>query len=125
MSTLFEKMGGEAAVDAAVDKFYQKVLADDRIKHFFAGTDMHRQASHQKRFLTYAFGGASSYSGKSMRAAHKRLVDEMGLTDEHFDAVLEDLEATLVEMGVPQDLIAEAAGITESTGEEVRDRSAA
>ena len=31
MSTLFEKLGGEAAVDAAVDKFYRKVLADERV----------------------------------------------------------------------------------------------
>jgi len=29
--SLYEKLGGEAAVDAAVDIFYRKVLADDRI----------------------------------------------------------------------------------------------
>ena len=43
MSTLFEKIGGADAVDAAVEKFYAKVLADDRIKHFFEGVDMDRQ----------------------------------------------------------------------------------
>ena len=36
MTTLFEKLGGAAAVDLAVDKFYQRVLQDERIKHFFA-----------------------------------------------------------------------------------------
>lgn len=115
MSTLYEKIGGEPAVDAAVEKFYEKVLADDRIKHFFEGVDMKKQASHQKRFLTYAFGGAPNYSGNSMRQAHKRLVEEMGLSDEHFNAVMENLGATLVDLGVPQELIAEAAGIAEST----------
>ncbi|MGB1061385.1 MAG: truncated hemoglobin, partial [Ketobacter sp.] len=40
MSTLYEKIGGEPAVDAAVDLFYKKVLADERIKHFFEGVDM-------------------------------------------------------------------------------------
>ena len=43
MTTLFDQIGGEAAVDAAVDLFYKKVLADDRIKHFFEGVDMEKQ----------------------------------------------------------------------------------
>lgn len=119
MSTLYEKLGGEPAVDAAVDLFYKKVLADDRIKHFFEGVDMARQAQHQKMFLTYAFGGAPDYPGKAMRAAHQRLVDEMGLDDSHFDAVMENLGGTLVELGVPEDLIGEAAGIAESVRDEV------
>ncbi|MFT4693859.1 MAG: hemoglobin [Francisella sp.] len=71
MQTLFEKLGGEAAVDAAaVDKFYRKVLADDRVKDFFKNTDMKKQTKHQKHFLTYAFGGSDTYSGKGMRHAH-------------------------------------------------------
>lgn len=41
-NTLFEKLGGEPAVDAAVDIFYKKVLADDRISGFFDGIDMDR-----------------------------------------------------------------------------------
>lgn len=119
MSTLYERIGGEAAVDAAVDVFYTKVLADDRIKHFFEGTDMKRQSKHQKLFLTYAFGGLPNYPGRSMRHAHKDLVDKLGLDDSHFDAVIENLGCTLKELGVADDLIAEAAGIAESTRSEV------
>ena len=119
MSTLYERLGGEAAIDAAVDKFYDKVLADDRIKHFFEGVDMARQRGHQKKFLTFAFGGAPSYPGQSMRVAHRRLVEEMGLSDEHFDAVVENLGATLKELGVTDDLIAEAAAIAESTRSDI------
>lgn len=115
MTDLFEKIGGAPAVDAAVDLFYQKVLADERIKHFFDGVDMERQAGHQKMFLTYAFGGAPNYSGQGMRAAHKKLVEEQGLNDSHFDAVLENLGAAMAELGVPDELITEAAGIAEST----------
>ena len=122
MATLFEKLGGADAVNVAVDKFYEKVLSDDRIKHFFEGVDMVQQAKHQKRFLTYAFGGAPNYPGKSMRAAHKRLVEEMGLNDEHFDAVMENLGATLTELGVADDLISEAAAIAESTRDDVLNR---
>lgn len=118
MATLYEKLGGAAAIDAAVDKFYEKVLADDRIKHFFDDVDMKKQAGHQKRFLTYAFGGAPDYPGKSMRKAHEHL----GLKDEHFDAVVENLGATLQELGVADDLIQEAAAIAETTRNDVLNR---
>lgn len=63
MTTLFEKLGGKAAVDLAVDRFYERVLNDERIKHFFENVDMNRQRGHQKAFLTYAFGGAALPSG--------------------------------------------------------------
>jgi len=122
MSTLYEKIGGEPAVDAAVDLFYKKVLADERIKHFFEGVDMEKQHRMQKGFLTFAFGGPNNYSGKGMAVAHRKLVEEKGLDDSHFDAVIEDLGATLVELGVPDELIAEAAGIAESVRDPVLGR---
>ena len=122
MSSLYERLGGAAAVDAAVDLFYTKVLADDRIKHFFEGVDMKRQAGHQKAFLTYAFGGSPNYSGKNMREGHKHLVEKLGLNDSHFDAVMENLGAALTELGVAPDLIQEAAAITESTRNDVLNR---
>ncbi|NEO84327.1 MAG: group 1 truncated hemoglobin [Spirulina sp. SIO3F2] len=111
MSTLFEKLGGTDAVHAAVDKFYERVLNDDRVKHFFEGVDMVKQKGHQRAFLTYAFGGAPQYDGRTMRAAHKTLVEEQGLKGEHFDAIAEDLVLTLQEMGVSQDLIDEVVAI--------------
>ena len=122
MSTLYERIGGEVAVDAAVKRFYDKVLADERLGYLFEGVDMSKQITHQKRFLTYAFGGSPNYSGKSMRVAHGRLVAEKGLNDAHFDAVMENLGAALQELGVPNDLIGEAASIAESTRENVLGR---
>jgi hemoglobin len=47
MSTLFELVGGEPAIDAAVDIFYRKVLGDPRIADFFDGVDMSQQAAKQ------------------------------------------------------------------------------
>jgi hypothetical protein len=64
MATLFEKLGGAAAVDLTVDKFYERVLQDDRFKHFFANMDMDKQRQHQKDFLTYPFGGTDQYNGR-------------------------------------------------------------
>ena len=116
--SLFEKIGGEGAVNAAVDIFYRKVLADDRINQFFEGVDMDKQSAKQKAFLTMAFGGPHNYSGEDMRKGHAHLVAK-GLNDSHFDAVMENLGATLTELNVPGDLIAEAAAIAESTRNDV------
>ncbi|MDY6900025.1 MAG: group 1 truncated hemoglobin [Cyanobacteriota bacterium] len=111
MTTLYENLGGKDAVDIAVDKFYEHVLNDERIKHFFDNVDMEKQRGHQKAFLTYAFGGSSQYDGKMMREAHKHLVEEMGLNGEHFDAVVENFVITLKELGISDELIQEVGAI--------------
>jgi hemoglobin len=91
--SLYEQIGGEAAVNAAVDIFYRKVLSDDRINAFFDDVDMEKQAAKQKAFLTMAFGGPHNYTGLDMRKGHAHLVSR-GLNDSHVDAVIEDLGAT-------------------------------
>lgn len=120
-ASLYEKLGGTAAVDAAVDIFYRKVLSDDRINAFFEGVDMDRQAAKQKAFLTFAFGGPHNYTGKDMRTAHAHLV-QRGLNDTHFNAVAENLKTTLEELSVPADLIAQVLAIAESTRNDVLGR---
>jgi hemoglobin len=112
--SIYDQLGGAPAIDAAVDIFYTKVLADDRIKHFFASTDMEKRRGHQKKFLTFAFGGPANYSGRGMRQAHAKLVQDMGLTDVHFDAVIELLGGTLKELGVADDLIGQVAETAET-----------
>jgi hemoglobin len=114
MTTLYDKLSGAATVDLAVEKFYTKVLVDKRVQHFFAQTDMQQQKKHQKSFMTYAFGGAKNWDGRSLRDAHKELVIEMGLTDSHFDAIAENLVATVVELEVPHALIDEVVQIVGS-----------
>jgi len=114
-ASLYERIGGKAAVDAAVELFYQKVLADDRIKQFFNGVDMKSQQNKQKIFLTFAFGGPVNYSGKDMRAAHSHL----GLSEPHFQAVAENLQSSLEELRVPSDLIGEVMAIAASTHDDV------
>jgi hemoglobin len=118
MSSLYEQLGGEAAVNAAVDIFYRKVLKDARVRQFFDGVDMEQQAAKQKGFLTMAFGGPNKYTGLDMRKAHERLVAK-GLNDTHFDAIVELLGATLTELKVPPQLIAQVASIAESTRKDV------
>ncbi|MFM2126002.1 MAG: hypothetical protein RL328_2453 [Acidobacteriota bacterium] len=121
MTPLFEQLGGQAAVEAAVDAFYRKVLADDRVSHFFEGVDMDKQRAKQKAFLTMAFGGPHNYTGKDMRNGHAHLV-RMGLNDTHVDVIIELLGATLRDLGVKDDLINQVAAIAESTRNDVLSR---
>jgi len=123
MRTLYERLGGDAAVDAAVDIFYRYVLADDRINHWFDAVDMERQAAKQKAFMTMAFGGPNNYSGADMRKAHAHLV-EQGLNDSHFDAVAENLGKALMDLNVAQEMIDEVMAIVGSTRDDVLGRAA-
>jgi len=121
MMSLYEELGGEAAVNAAVDIFYRRVLGDSYVIRFFEGVDMDKQAAKQKAFLTMVFGGPNNYSGKDMREGHKHLV-AMGLDDSHFEHILAHLRSTLAELGVGADKIKEVIGIADSVRADVLDR---
>jgi len=121
MSNLYERIGGQAAVDKAVEVFYRKVLMDERINEFFDGVDMDEQINKQKGFLTMAFGGPNDYTGKDLREGHKHLVAR-GLNDSHVDAVIELLGETLQELGVASEDIQEVAAIANSVRDDVLDR---
>lgn len=118
MASLYERLGGADAVNAAVDIFYRKMLADDRVSSFFDNTDMDRQIAKQKAFLTMAFGGPNNYSGKDMREGHKHLVAR-GLNGTHVDIVIQHLGSTLKELGAADSDIAEVAAIAESARKDV------
>jgi hemoglobin len=121
MTSLYERLGGQKAVDTVVETFYAKVLSDDRIASFFDNVDMDKQKVKQKSFLTMVFGGPKQYSGKSMRHGHKHLVAR-GLNDSHVDAVIELLGASLKEHGVADSDISEVAAIANSVRDDVLDR---
>ena len=119
--SLYEQLGGDAAVDAAVDVFYRKVLTDDRVSQFFDDVDMDRQIAKQKAFLTMVFGGPVAYTGRDMRVGHAHLIAR-GLNDSHVDAVIELLGESLREVGAPEPLIAQVAAIAESARADVLNR---
>jgi hemoglobin len=121
VKSVYEQLGGEPAMAAAVEVFYRKVLSDERISHFFEDVDMERQAAKQKAFLTLVTGGPANYSGRDMRAGHAHLV-KRGLNDTHFDAVAGHLKATLEELGVPAPLVARVLAIAESARADVLGR---
>jgi len=119
MSTsIYEQIGGEPAMAAAVERFYRKVLVDDRVAHFFDGVDMDGQMAKQKGFLTMVTGGPNIYTGKNMRDAHAKFIP-MGLNDGHVDAIIELLGETLKELGVGDEQIQQVAAIAESVRDDV------
>ena len=118
MESVYDQIGGEPAVDAAVALFYRKVLSDKRINHFFNDIDMKTQIAKQKGFLTMLFGGPNKYTGKSMREGHSHLVQK-GLNDTHFDAVIENLTNTLSELKVPENLISQVITTASSARNDV------
>ncbi len=112
-ASLFERLGGEAAVMAAVDIFYRKVLAESVTGPFFQTLDMQAQSAKQMAFMTWAFGGPAEYRGRDLRTAHAGLVADRGLGDVHFQAIARHLQDTLVELGVGSELRRlNASGVT-------------
>lgn len=121
MSTLFERLGGEATVSQAVDLLYSKVLNDERVNRLFNNVDMERLAAKQKAFLTMAFGGPNRYLGKDMREGHKHLL-ALGLNNRHFDVITELLCHALKKVGAADTDILEVTAIAHSVRNEVLNR---
>lgn len=121
MSSIYEQIGGKAAVDLAVENFYRKVLVDDRISHFFDDTDMEQQMAKQAAFLTMVFGGPNNYSGQDMRNGHAHLLAK-GLNDAHVDVVVELLGETLQELNVPAELINSVLSVANGARNDVLSR---
>ena len=119
--SIFEQLGGKAAVNTAVDIFYAKMLADDLVSYFFDTTNMVKQRGKQKAFLTMVFGGPNNYTGKDMREGHQHLLTK-GLNDSHVDIVIEHLGATLRELGASEENIASVAALANSVRDDVLSR---
>ncbi len=99
--TIHERIGGTAAVDAAVERFYDKVLGDEALMAWFDGVDVPKLKAHQRAFLGAALGGPERYGGRTMADAHAGLA----ITPSAFGAVVGHLTATLEELGVDDDVI--------------------
>lgn len=122
MGSLYERLGGEDAVTAAVVLFYRKVAAAERVARFFEGLDMERQIEKQIAFMTMVFGGPSRYTGRDLAAAHSDLVAR-GLGDREFDAIASLLRETLVELSIDPALISEVLALVEATRGQVLGRA--
>jgi hemoglobin len=98
MASLYERLGGLEAINAVVESFVARCAGDDRINKKFARTDVPRLKKMLADQVCEATGGPCTYTGRDMQETH----DGMGVTAGEFDALVEDLVATLNEFNVPK-----------------------
>jgi hemoglobin len=94
--SLFERLGGSGAITAVVEDFSARCAGDSRINAKFARTDIPRLRSMLIDQVSEASGGKAKYTGRDMKTAHA----DMGVTAGEFNALVEDLVATLNKFGV-------------------------
>jgi len=97
-ASLYDRLGGKPAIEAVVNQFIQNVAADDRINAFFAKVDANDLSAKLVDQICQASGGPCTYTGRDMKTAHQG----MGVKDEHFNALVEDLIAALDQFNVPE-----------------------
>src|SRR5262245_31640956 len=100
--SLYERLGGQPAVEAVVNGFVDRLLKDTRVNKWFAHASSTPQNTKSYKatltsFICKAVGGPCEYKGLDMTTAHKG----RGVTDDAFKAVAEDLSAQLDALKVP------------------------
>ena len=95
--SLYDRLGGKDSLTAVVDDFVGRCAADTRINMKFAKTDIPRLKTHLVEQLCQVTGGPCKYTGRDMKAAHKNLK----VTEGEFNALVEDLVASLDKFNVP------------------------
>ncbi|MFG2052271.1 group 1 truncated hemoglobin [Micromonospora sp. NPDC048935] len=103
----YDRIGGASSVKAAVELFYEKVLADPALAGYFAEVEMVGQRRHLTLMLTTVLGGPNEYTGRGLAEAHQPL----NIPVEHYAKVGEHLLATLTELGVPGDVLAHVRAV--------------
>jgi hemoglobin len=95
---LYDRLGGKDAITAVVKDFVeQRVAKDERINAFFKNTDIPDFESKLVDQICQASGGPCRYTGKDMKTAHAG----MNVKDADFNALVEDLKASLDHFKVP------------------------
>jgi hemoglobin len=105
MARIYLRLGGTQVFEALVEELDRRILQDERLRSYFDGVSLERLKHHQRSFLAMAFGGPPGYLGRTVEGAYSRL----DVTDEAFDRVMDHLIATLVDLGVSEQLIREVA----------------
>jgi len=106
-TSLYEAIGGHAALVAAVDGLFGRLLADPELAPFFPGGVGERHRRYVVTMLAEALGGPHRYRGPDLAASHRGL----GITDAQFDRTAAHLAATLDGLGVPADLASQVMAI--------------
>ena len=100
-ATLYVRLGEKPAIEAVIDKFLANVVADARINARFSHLDEAGVAKLRGNLVDQvcmATGGPCQYAGKDMVTAHTG----MNITEDEFNALVEDLVKALDDLGVKE-----------------------
>lgn len=97
-ASLYDRLGGMAAINAVVDEFTARVAADDRVNESFAETDIPKFKMLLAEQICEATGGPCTYSGRDMPTTHKG----MNITEEQFNITGGHLAGALDKFNVPE-----------------------
>lgn len=95
--TLYEQMGGEPKMRAIAEEFTRVLLADDRTNFTFAESDTEKFTQLFFEQISEVTGGPVKYTGRSMHESHEKL----NITNEMFNALVEDLYIAFERNDVP------------------------
>src|ERR1700739_3543336 len=101
--SIYDRIGGHEAIEGVVENFYFRVLADDPLSGFFAGTNMNRRKGKQVEFFAATLGGSEPYTGAPMKQVHQG----RGITMHHFSLVAGHLADALAAAAVPSETVTE------------------
>lgn len=113
---LFERMGGEAAIDGAVELFLEKAGAHEQLAPVIG--DASASGPVAKALLAQALGGPQSYDARTIKKAVKSLETAHGFDHGHVIAAAAMLSDVLAQMGLPDDLIEAVMTAVEELREE-------
>jgi hemoglobin len=105
-TSIHDAIGGYEAIEIVVADFYTRVLADDQLSGFFAGSNMNRLKGKQVEFFAAALGGPEPYTGAPMKHVHQG----RGIMMSHFTLVAGHLTDSLSAAGVPPATIDDIIG---------------
>jgi len=89
--TLYDRIGGDSAIHSLIDKFYDRVLKDPELRHFFENSSIERLTRMQKDFFAAALDGPVKYSGNDLARIHQ----DRGIQRKHFSLFVNHLISVL------------------------------
>lgn len=119
-TSIYDEIGGQAAIKTAVTVFYNRVTADETLAAWFDGVDLSRLRTHQRAFLATALDGPPVFAGRNLREAHAG----MAITDDAFTSIVTHLAVTLEDLEVADHIVAAVEAKLEALRSEVVERSA-
>jgi hemoglobin len=119
--SLYDRLGGVYNIATVVDDFIDRIMVDPRLNANPRVDEAHHRVSPPgfkylvTEMVCEATGDPQTYSGRSMGDSHRHLM----ITDEEWQAFMDDFQTTLDKFEVPQPEQEELNAIVESTKEAI------